>query len=101
WGWDDQKKTQYRRLDRYSQAMTIPIATHPGSDPGKQTLFFHRPLAAYINALGKAGLAIVECQELLSHHKSEPGGRSRGENRSRQEFPIFLALRAVKVSRPD
>ena len=79
--------------------MTIPIATHPGSAPGTQTLFFHRPVSTYINALGQAGLAVVTCEELLSHHKSEPGGHSRGENRSRQEFPVFLALRAIKVTR--
>jgi ubiquinone/menaquinone biosynthesis C-methylase UbiE len=97
WGWDDEKKTQYRRLDRYASPMTIPIATHPGSDPGTHTLFFHRPLAAYFSALGEAGLAVVACEELFSHHKSEPGGHSRGENRSRQEFPVFLALKAVKL----
>jgi ubiquinone/menaquinone biosynthesis C-methylase UbiE len=97
WGWDDQKKTQYRRLDRYYTPMTIPIATHPGSDPGTRTLFFHRPISAYINALGAAGLAVVACEELLSHHRSQPGGHSRGENRSRQEFPVFVALKAVKL----
>lgn len=97
WGWDDEKKMQYRRLDRYYSPMTIPIATHPGSEPGTQTLFFHRPLSAYMNALGRAGLAVVECEELLSHHKSEPGGHSRGENRSRQEFPVFLALKAMRI----
>ncbi len=97
WGWDDQKKTQFRRLDRYYSPMTIPIATHPGSDPGTRTLFFHRPISAYINALGAAGLAVVACEELLSHHKSQPGGHSRGENRSRQEFPVFVALKAVKL----
>lgn len=97
WGWDEQKKTQYRRLDRYASPMTIPIATHPGSDPGTHTLFFHRPLAAYVNALGEASLAVVACEELLSHRQSEPGGHSRGENRSRKEFPIFLALKAIKL----
>ncbi len=99
WGWDDQQKSQYRRLDRYFSPMTIPISTHPGSDPSTHTLFFHRPLSAYVNALGAAGLGVVTCEELLSHHKSEPGGHSRGENRSRQEFPVFLALKAVKL--PD
>ncbi len=97
WAWDDEKKMQYRRLDRYYSPMTIPIATHPGSDPGIKTLFFHRPVSAYINAIGAAGMAIVACEELLSHHKSEPGGHSRGENRSRQEFPVFVALKAVKL----
>jgi ubiquinone/menaquinone biosynthesis C-methylase UbiE len=97
WEWDDQKKTQYRRLDRYASPLTIPIATHPGSDPGTHTLFFHRPLAAYFSALGQAGLAVVACEELFSHHKSEPGGHSRGENRSRQQFPVFLAVKAIKL----
>lgn len=97
WGWDDQKKMQYRRLDRYISSMTIPIATHPGSDPSTHTIFFHRPVAAYINALGAAGMAVTSSEELMSHHKSEPGGHSRGENRSRQEFPVFLALKAVRL----
>jgi ubiquinone/menaquinone biosynthesis C-methylase UbiE len=98
WGWDDQKKTQYRRLDRYYTPMTIPIATHPGRHPETRTLFFHRPISAYINALAAAGLAVVACEELLSHHKSQPGGHSRGENRSRQEFPVFVALKALKLA---
>ncbi len=97
WGWDEQKRAQYRRLDRYQTPMTIPIATHPGSEPGTHTLFFHRPIAAYINALAAAGLAITGCEELLSHRTSEPGGRSRGENRARGEFPVFLGLKAVKM----
>lgn len=97
WGWDDEKKMQYRRLDRYFSSMTIPIATHPGSEPGTQTLFFHRPMSAYINALAAVDLAIIGCEELLSHHKSEPGGHSRGENRSRQEFPVFMALKVRRL----
>ena len=96
WGWDEERKTQYRRLDRYNSTLSVPIATHPGSDPNEHTVFFHRPLAAYINALGAAHLCIDACEELLSHHVSQPGGHSRGENRARQEFPVFLALRAIK-----
>ena len=94
WGWDDQKKTQYRRLDRYSAPMTIPISMHPGIDPGTHTLFFHRPLAAYLTALGKAGLGVVACEELISHHKASragtagartaPARSSRSSSRSRQ-----------------
>ena len=100
WGWDEEKKAQYRRLDRYASLLAIPIATHPGSAGGQQTVFFHRPLSAYINALGSAGLAVAACEELLSHHQSEPGGRSRGENRSRREFPVFLAFKAIKLPAP-
>jgi ubiquinone/menaquinone biosynthesis C-methylase UbiE len=98
WGWDEQGKLQYRRLDRYCSPMAIPIAVHPGGDPRQHTTFFHRPLAAYINALADAGLAVTQCQELLSHRLSEPGSHSRGENRAKLEFPVFLALKAVKSS---
>lgn len=98
WGWDEQKRTQYRRLDRYASPLTIPIATHPGGEPGQHTQFFHRPLAAYLNALGAAGLATVACEELASHRTSAPGARSRGENRARDEFPIFLAMKAVRLA---
>lgn len=97
WGWDDKLKTQYRRLDRYITPLSVPIATHPGSNPSQHTTFFHRPLSAYLTALGRAGLATVECRELVSHRTSEPGGRSRAENRARREFPVFLAIKAVKL----
>lgn len=97
WGWDEGKKTQYRRIDRYATPLTVPIATHPGRDPGQQTVFYHRPLADYLNALGQAGLAVVAAEELLTHRKSEPGGRSRAENRAATEIPVFLALKAVKL----
>jgi ubiquinone/menaquinone biosynthesis C-methylase UbiE len=96
WGWDNAKQTQYRRLDRYAAPMRIPIATHPGADPGQQTYFYHRPLADIVNALGRAGLAVIACEEPLTHRQPEPGGHSRGENRAAREFPIFLALKAVK-----
>jgi ubiquinone/menaquinone biosynthesis C-methylase UbiE len=97
WGWDMAKKTQYRRIDRYATPMAVPIATHPGRDPREQTVFYHRPLADYLNALGQAGLAVVACEELLTHRQSQPGGHSRGETRAAGEFPIFLALRALKL----
>jgi ubiquinone/menaquinone biosynthesis C-methylase UbiE len=99
WGWDEKLKTQYRRMDRYITPLTVPIAMHPGSDPAQRTVFFHRPLEEYITTLGIAGLAVTECRELVSHRTSEPGGRSRAENRARSEFPIFLALKAVKLSK--
>jgi ubiquinone/menaquinone biosynthesis C-methylase UbiE len=97
WGWDDQLKTQYRRIDRYASEIAIPIATHPGAKPGEHTMFFHRPLATYLRLLAAAGLAVTGGEELLSHHRSEPGGRSRAENRARDEFPVFLALQLLKL----
>lgn len=96
WGWDEEKKIQYRRLDRYSVPLSIPVTTHPGRKTGEQTWFYHRPLSAYMNALGKAGLAITRCEELHSHRRSQAGPRSRGEHRAAEEFPLFLALVAEK-----
>ncbi len=98
WGWDEAKKTQYRRIDRYATPMQVPIATHPGSDPGVKTVFHHRPLAAYLNALASAGLCLDTCEELLTHRSPPPGPRHEGLTRSMSEIPVFLALRAVKPS---
>lgn len=97
WGWDEEHKVQYRRLDRYSLPLSIPITTHPGRATGEQTWFHHRPLSAYLNALGAAGLAVTQCEELHSHRRSQPGPRSRGEHRAAEEFPVFVALKAVKL----
>jgi len=97
WGWDEQKKIQYRRMDRYGEPLTIPIQTHPGLASEGHTQFHHRPLAAYINELGAAGMAVIGCEELYSHRRSQAGPKSRGEHRAAEEFPLFLALMAVKA----
>jgi SAM-dependent methyltransferase len=97
WGWDDDQKVQYRRLDRYGSPLAIPIQTHPGMQTGQNTQFFHRPLAGYMNELAAAGLAIMGCEELYSHRRSQPGPRSRAEHRAAEEFPLFLALLVQKA----
>ncbi len=97
WGWDEARKIQYRRVDRYMSSMAVPISTHPGSDPGQQTFFQHRPLSQYLNALGAAGLAVVAAEELLTHREPPPGPRHRGQKRSFEEIPVFLALKVVRV----
>jgi SAM-dependent methyltransferase len=98
WGWDEARKIQYRRIDRYASPMEIPIQTAPGRDPGAHTRFFHRPLAEYVNALGAAGLAVTAMEEPGTHRRSDPGGRSRGENRAAGEIPVFLALTATRLA---
>ncbi|MFO0838980.1 MAG: class I SAM-dependent methyltransferase [Phycisphaerae bacterium] len=92
WGWDHARKLQYRRLDRYAEAMQIPIATHPSRDASQRTLYFHRPLSDVAGALLAAGFVITAVEELYSHRRASPGGRSRGENRAATEFPLFLAM---------
>jgi ubiquinone/menaquinone biosynthesis C-methylase UbiE len=96
WGWDADQKIQYRRLDSYSTPLEIPITTHPGKGTGEQTHFYHRPLAELLTAIGKGGLAVVACDELYSHRRSQSGPFSKAEHRAAEEFPMFIALKAVK-----
>lgn len=96
WGWDPDQKTQYRRLDSYATPLEIPITTHPGKDTGEQTKFYHRPLAELLTAMGEGGLAVVGCEELYSHRRSQSGPFSKAEHRAAGEFPLFIALQAVK-----
>lgn len=96
WGVDEGKKLQYRRVDLYMSPLKIPIQTHPGSqEPSPQTWSFHHPLSHYVAALAKAGCVIEDLQEWTSDKKSS-GPKARMENRSREEFPLFLAILARK-----
>lgn len=98
WGWDGDQKIQYRRIDSYGTPLEIPITTHPGRDSGEQTAFHHRPFAALLGALGKGGLAVTGCEELYSHRRSQGSGPfSKAEHKAAEEFPLFIALKAVKL----
>lgn len=98
WGWDNDQKIQYRRMDRYAEPLEIPIVTHPSKGQSVTTTFFHRPLTSILTAIGTAGLGVVECRELLSHRRSQGGGAfSKAEHRAAAEIPLFLALKAVKL----
>ena len=98
WGWDDEKKIEYRRVDRYANEMKIPILTPPFTDKVNFTMTYHRPLQNYFLALHKAGLCVDSLEEWMSNKESAPGKRSRGENRARKEVPLFMAIRAVRTS---
>lgn len=97
WGVDAQKKLQYRRVDRYMSSLKIPIQTQPSkSDQSEQTWSFHNPLSIYSAELKKAGFTIDLIEEWCSDKKST-GKTAAMENRSRQEFPLFMALLARKL----
>lgn len=101
WGWDEGRKLQYRRVDRYGVDLEIPIKTHPGKGGEGETLFYHRPLGTVLNDFGAAGLAVVGTEELYSHRRSQAGGvRSKGEHRAAREFPMFLALKLLRMPAP-
>ena len=98
WGWDEQKKIQYRRVDLYGSESAIPILTPPFVQSQSFTVTYHRSLQSYFQALTEAGLCVDGLEEWTSHKTSEPGKRAKAENRARQEIPLFLALRAVPPS---
>jgi SAM-dependent methyltransferase len=98
WGYEEARQIQYRRIDMYMSNLKIPILTHPGANSKIKTISFHHPLSFYINALGNAGFAVTASEELVSNRLSDSGPRAKAENRARREFPMFLAIRAIKIN---
>ncbi len=96
WGWDEEKKLEYRRVDLYLTETSIPIFTPPMRTEGPYTWTYHRPLHSYFDALLGAGLTVSRFEEWASNKKSQPGKRAKAENRARQEIPLFLAMAADK-----
>ena len=98
WEWDAKAGVQFRRVDRYLLPRKVPITTHPGSAPGGYTWTFHKPIGAYVRGLRSAGLLVDAVEEWPSHKTSDSGPRAAAENAAREEIPMFLAIRAVKVA---
>jgi ubiquinone/menaquinone biosynthesis C-methylase UbiE len=102
WGWDDKAKIQFRRTDRYLLPRKTPIVTHPGRTAGKgageYTWSFHKPIESYVKSLRNAGMLVDAIEEWAGHKKSTSGPRAAAENVAREEIPMFMAIRAVKVA---
>ncbi len=98
WEYDEAKKTQFRRIDLYASETEIPIVTPQKNGARGHTTTYHRPLQTYFEALAGAGLVVDRLEEWTSGKTSEPGKRAKAENRARQEFPLFLALRAIPIN---
>lgn len=97
WGIDPQKKGQYRRMDLYMSSLKIPIQTSPSQHShSPSTWSFHRPLSVYSAALQEAGFMIELIEEWCSD-KQSTGKTAAMENRSRREFPLFIAICSVKL----
>jgi protein-L-isoaspartate O-methyltransferase len=97
WGFEDERKIQYRRVDAYSTPLRIPILMHPGQTDSESTVSFHQSLADLMAPAFNAGLMLGGLQEWHSHKASQPGPRAKAENRARNEFPLFLALLWRKI----
>lgn len=98
WGWDEQRSLQYRRIDSYLTANEIPIVANPGQGSRSAiTYSYHRPLQTYFTELANAGFVIDALEEWTSHKTSDSGPKAKAENRARNEIPMFMALRAIRV----
>lgn len=99
WGWDAGRKLLYRRVDRYLTPLPVPMKVLPGQPPSEATRSFHRPISAYVNALGSCGLLVDRLVEVPGHKappEPMPTAHDAAE-RARQEFPLFLGVRARKT----
>jgi SAM-dependent methyltransferase len=105
WIWEDRGGggvgEQGRVVKQYLTSSKVEIQTHPGlaahGKDASSTPHFHRPLQAYVNTLGNAGLLMDHLEEWISHKVSQPGPKKAALDRARKEIPMFLALRAKKV----
>ena len=102
WYWEDATRTQSRVVKQYLTSSKVEIEMQPGAAAaGKgsvKTLTFHRPLQAYINTLGNAGLLLDHIKEWASHKQSQAGPKQAELDRALKEIPLFLALRARKTT---
>lgn len=97
WGWDEEKKTQYRRIDAYLSEAKVQIEMHPGDNPEQKTVSFHRSLQYYFKAFSKAGLAVTRLEEWISHRQGPKGRKYAASEKARKEIPIFLFLELAKL----
>lgn len=97
WGFDEAKKTQYRKVSAYMSEKTVSIVMNPGNAKSEKTISFHRPLQVYFKALHKAQLVVTRLEEWISHKESEKGPRKVAEDRARKEIPLFMMIEAKKL----
>lgn len=94
WGWDDETKTQYRRIDGYLSSAKISVDMHPGKVKKANTISYHRSLQDFFKALHGAGLAVTRLEEWISHKHSGKGPRQKAEDLARREIPLFMCIEA-------
>lgn len=100
WRVDEAQKIQYRRIDRYSSSLKVPMQAHPSKGENSATTWsFHHSLSNYSKWLRDAGFVIELIDEWCSN-KVSTGKAAKMENRSREEIPLFLCLIALKPPQP-
>lgn len=94
WGWDEETKTQYRRIDGYLSSAKITVDMHPGKATKASTISYHRSLQDFFKALAGAGLSVTRLEEWISHKQSGKGPRQKAEDTARREIPLFMCIEA-------
>lgn len=98
WGYDEDAKIQFRRINSYLSESKVKIDMTPGSLKDKRyTISFHRPLQLWSKILHKHHFVIARMEEWESHRKSEKGPRQYAEDIARKEIPLFLFIEAVNM----
>lgn len=94
--WELKDGKQFRIIDSYLSPLEIPIESSPFDKKNNQISYsFHYPLSAYTEMLSDNGFLIRNMEEWISPKKSE-GPMAIIEDRARGEFPLFLAIKAIK-----
>ncbi len=94
--WEVKDNRQYRIMDNYMSTLEIPIESSPFDKKNNQISYsYHHPLSTFSEMLFDNGFFIEKIEEWISPKKSE-GGRAKIEDRARAEFPLFLAIKAIK-----
>jgi len=94
--WEVKNNKQYRIMESYMSPLEIPIESSPFDKKNNQISYsYHHPLSAYTEMLTDNGFLITNIEEWVSPKKSE-GPMAIIEDRTRNEFPLFLAIKAVK-----
>ena len=96
WGIDEQRKMQYRRVDKYLSPMQIPINMNPSDRNSESTMSYHFPISDYSKMLKNSGFVIENIEEWTSD-KNSVGKASKMENRARVEIPLFMTFVARKI----
>ena len=96
WGWDEQKKIQYRRVDLYGSESAIPILTPPFAQANSFTVTYLSSFAELFSGLGRGGFVrrrdwksgpLIKSANRASAPKQRTGHGRR--------FPCSWPLRAV------
>ena len=94
--WEMKEDRDLRTIDSYMSSLEIPIESSPFDKRNNQISYsYHYPLSAFSEMLFDNGFFIEKIEEWISPKKSE-GGRAKIEDKARAEFPLFLAIKAIK-----